>query len=176
MIRSMTNDVAMARAYLAEERQRTEQRRRRSAGEFETTRPTPNQDECDRAAVGEIVMIKQWDLSPIDPQSFDPFEPPGRPGIPPANTVAPNITAIGGLTVGEMVVVASNGAWTGSPTYTRQWRRGATDIAGATAVSYTLASADLGAMISARVTGTNAGGSASAISNAVGPITALGRR
>lgn len=165
--------LTAARAYLAEERQELDELRRRSAGEFETTRPTPNQDECDRAALGEIVMLKQWDLSPIDPQSFDPTEPPGRPvgTPPPTNTVAPTVTAIGGLTVGEMLV-SSPGAWTGSPTYTRQWRRGATDIAGATTTGYTLAAADVGAMISARVTGTNAGGSATASSNSVGPIEA----
>jgi hypothetical protein len=30
-------------------------------------------------AAGELVMLKQWDLSPVDPASFDPTEPPGRP-------------------------------------------------------------------------------------------------
>jgi hypothetical protein len=119
-------DVAEARAFLTEQRARIAELRRRSAGEFETTRPTPNQDECDRAAVGEIVMIKEWDLSPIDPQSFDPFEPPGRPidTPPPVNTTRPTVTPISGLTVGQMAAV-SGGTWTGSPSLARQWRRAA---------------------------------------------------
>ena len=139
------------------------------AGEFEITRATPNQDECDRAAEGEIVMLKQWDLSPVDPSSFDPTEPPGRPASPPTNSVPPQITPVGGLTVGEMLAVTS-GTWTGSPTYARQWRRGATNIPGATTTGYTLVADDVGQMISCNVTATNAGGSASALSNAVGPI------
>ena len=161
--------LAAARAYLAEQ----DAVRQRQIGEFETTRPTPNQDECNRAHAGEIVMLKQWDLSPLDPWAFDPTEPPGRPegGPPPANTVAPTVTAIGGLTVGEMLV-SSSGSWSGNPTYARQWRRGGTPIGGATATGYTLAAADIGAMISCDVTGTNAGGSATAGSNAVGPILA----
>ncbi len=160
-----------ARAYLASQRREQAQRQAARAGEFPTTRPTPNMDECNRAAANEIVMLKQWDLSPIDMQSFDPTEPPGRPAAPPLNTVAPTVTAIGGLTVGELLVVSGNGTWTGAPTYARQWRRGATDIPGATATSYTLVAADVGLMMTCNVTATNAGGSASAVSNAVGPIT-----
>jgi hypothetical protein len=161
----MTDDLlTQARAFLAEERARL-------AGEFEVTRPTPTQPECDLAAAGEIVMRKRWDLSPIDPASFDPAEPPGRPegGPPPSNSVAPTVTVIGGLMVGEMVVV-SGGTWTGAPTLTRQWKRGATNI-GAGATSYTLVALDVGQMISCDVTATNAGGSATASSNAVGPVT-----
>lgn len=68
--------LAAARAYLAE----NAKRRRQQLAEFETTRPTPTQEENDLLAKdGELTMLKQWDLSPIDPSSFDPTEPPGRP-------------------------------------------------------------------------------------------------
>jgi hypothetical protein len=163
--------LTKARAWLAEERRRTDEQRQRRIAEFPTFRPTPNVDECDRAALGEIVMIKEWDLSPIDPASFDPFEPPGRPGIPPANTVPPLLSVISDLTVGSMLAVSA-GTWTNATTYARQWLRAGAAIAGATATSYTLAAADIGAMISARVTATGVGGGGSAESNAVGPIEA----
>jgi hypothetical protein len=50
-------------------------------GEFEVNRPTPSQDENDQAARVPPVIVspKRWDLSPVDPQSWDPTEPPGRP-------------------------------------------------------------------------------------------------
>jgi hypothetical protein len=124
-------------------------------------------------AEGEVVMLKRWDLSPVDPASFDPTEPPGRPVSPPTNTVAPVVTPVAGLTVGDTAAV-STGTWTGSPTFTRQWRRGAADIPGATATSYAFVAADIGAMISCNVTGTNAGGSSTAGSNSIGPIVDAG--
>jgi hypothetical protein len=56
-------------------------------------------------------------------------------------------------------------------TYAYQWKRGGVNISGATANTYTLVTADLGAMITATVTATNAAGSASATAAAVGPVT-----
>jgi hypothetical protein len=162
-------DLKTARAFLTEERPSL-------VGEFEVTRPTPNPDECDRAAAGEIVMPKVWDLSPVDPASFDPTEPPGRPEgpvEPPSATSPPTITAVGGLAVGN-TLTSTTGMWTGSPTLARQWRRGATNIGGATATTYNLLAADVDLMITCNVTGTNAGGSATATSNALGPIIAAG--
>ena len=173
MLAGMTSGsdlLTQARTYLAEQSGVQQQQ----IGEFEVTRPTPNLDECNRAAAGEIVRPKQWDLSPIDPWAFDPTEPPGRPlppDPPPANTTAPVVTVVTDLVVGSMVVV-SPGSWSGNPTYARQWRRGATAV-GTGATSYALAAGDVGAMISCDVTATNAGGSASAPSNAVGPILAV---
>jgi hypothetical protein len=161
--------LAAAKAFRAE----SEERRLRLIGEFETTRPTPNQDECDRAALGEVVMIKEWDLAPIDPQSFDPFEPPGRPAggpTPPVNSVLPVITPISPPpTVGGMLAV-TNGTWSGSPTFARQWRRDGTTNIGAGATSYTMVALDEGAMISCIVTATNAAGSDTAESVGVGPV------
>jgi hypothetical protein len=57
-------------------------------------------------------------------------------------------------------------------TYAYQWKRGGVNISGATANTYTLVTADLGAMITATVTATNTAGSASATATAVGPVTA----
>ena len=46
-----------------------------------------------------------------------------------------------------------------------------TDIPGATASTYTLVSADLGQLITVKVTATNTAGSANATAVAVGPVT-----
>lgn len=92
------------------------------------------------------------------------------PVAAPTNTTLPAIT--GTAQVGQVLTV-SNGAWTGSPTaYTRQWLRGGVAISGATGATYTLVTADLGAVISCTVTATNAGGSASATSAATAAVSA----
>lgn len=87
--------------------------------------------------------------------------------VSPANTVAPVITGTG--TVGLTLTNTTPGTWTGSPTitYARQWRRGSTDIVGATGTTYVLAAPDSGQTITVRVTATNGSGSASAISNGI---------
>jgi hypothetical protein len=137
--------------------------------EFPVTRPTPVPDECDLAATGVIVMRKLWDLSPVDPSSFDPTEPPGRPLAPPQPTTAPTIQALTDLVVGS-TLISTTGTWTGSPTYTRQWRRNATNIGGGTGTSHVLVANDVGANITCNVTATNAAGGVTATSNALGPI------
>jgi hypothetical protein len=68
-------DLETTRAFLAKKRAVAQ----RQAWEFAVTRPTPTPPECNAAAAGVIVMQKQWDRSPVDPSSFDPTEPPGRP-------------------------------------------------------------------------------------------------
>jgi hypothetical protein len=87
----------------------------------------------------------------------------------PTNTVAPAIT--GTRTVGNVLTV-SNGTWTGSPTsYAYQWTRDGVDIALATAATHTLVSGDVGHMIGAYVTATDAnGGQTRAWAADVGPI------
>jgi hypothetical protein len=55
--------------------------------------------------------------------------------------------------------------------YAYQWKRNGASISGATANAYTLVTADVGAMITATVTATNAAGSASATADPVGPVT-----
>lgn len=89
----------------------------------------------------------------------------------PVNTTAPVIT--GTATTGSTLTVTP-GVWTGTPapTITRQWKRGATNIAGATGLTYVLVVADEGANITCVETGTNATGSSTGTSNAIGPIAA----
>lgn len=95
--------------------------------------------------------------------------------VPPANTDAP---VVSGSLVQGSTLSTTNGTWTGDPTitFTYQWRRGSTDISGATAATYATVLADVGENISCRVTGTNGAGSSSATSAAVGPITAASGR
>jgi hypothetical protein len=82
--------------------------------------------------------------------------------------------ATGGQYVGETVNCTSPGTWTNSPTsYTYQWERGSSEIAGATSAAYTLTVDDMGANIDCQVTAHNAGGSSlPAISNSATTKTA----
>jgi hypothetical protein len=75
------------------------------------------------------------------------------------------------LTVGAQIGV-SNGTWINSPdSYAYQWLRNGANIAlNGTSQFYTLVVADAGAMISCRVTATNADGSVPATSAARGPV------
>jgi predicted secreted protein len=88
-------------------------------------------------------------------------------------TVAPAIT---GTTQQGQTLTVSNGTWTGSPSYTRQWQRdtgaGFGNISGATSATYVLQAGDVGATIRCLVTATETFGSVVGISNTVGPITA----
>jgi len=104
---------------------------------------------------------------------FDEF---GGGTITPVNTVAPAVS--GTAQVGQ-TLSTTNGTWSGSPTsYGYQWQRDNSgggvysNIGGATSSSYTLVSADLGCNVRCVVTATNAAGSTSANSNAVGPVAA----
>jgi len=93
------------------------------------------------------------------------------PAVPaPVNTVLPAIT--GTATEGQ-TLTASAGTWTGSPTYSYQWKRGGVSIDGATASTYLLVSADVGSTITVTVTATNAGGSASATSAATASVASM---
>ena len=83
----------------------------------------------------------------------------------PANTALPAIT--GTVAVGQ-VLTASTGTWNNSPyAYAYEWERCTTTcaaISGATAATYTLATADAGTSIEVQVTATNAAGSVAATS------------
>jgi hypothetical protein len=142
-------------------------------GEWETTRPTPMQAESDLLAAGaaNLVMRKRWDLSPVDPSSFDPSEPPGRPVAPPSPPSNINPPTVTGTTVTGSVLTVTDGLWVDAATYARQWLRGATNRPGSTGTTITLTALDEGAMISCRVTATGPGGATPATSAAVGPIT-----
>ena len=100
------------------------------------------------------------------PQSGGAGPPP-----PPASSVAPVVS--GTTTVGS-TLSCTQGTWTGSPTsYAYQWLRGGVNIPGATASTYLTVTADGGTSVGCMVTASNAGGSASATSNALA-ITAGG--
>jgi len=81
----------------------------------------------------------------------------------PVNTVAPVIS--GPTSVGS-VLSTTNGTWTNSPSFSYQWKRGATNI-GTNASTYTLVVADTNQAITCVVTGTNPVGSANATSNTI---------
>jgi hypothetical protein len=170
-------NLAKARAVLA----KRAEKQASAISEFSVWRPTPTRAECDITATTlDINMIKLWDLSPIDQSSFDPFEPPGRPGpapLPdaPTNITPPEIIALAGHEVGD-TLAGVTGTWTGSPAYARQWTADREDVIGETSPGYTLLVDDLGAMIGLRVTATNAGGSNSASAEPVGPILPAARR
>jgi hypothetical protein len=87
----------------------------------------------------------------------------------PVNTVAPVIS--GATYVGD-VLTTTNGTWTGSPTFTYQWfnENDTENIVGATSSTYTLGSVLAGIEISCKVTGTNAAGSDTGVSNVIGTI------
>ncbi|UJW87967.1 hypothetical protein [Devosia sp. SL43] len=94
-------------------------------------------------------------------------------GVPakPANTVLPAIT--GTPTVGQ-TLTSTTGTWTGKPTpiFARQWKRGGVAISGATAATYLLAVADVGAVITVTVTGSSIAGSVAATSAGTAAVAA----
>jgi len=81
----------------------------------------------------------------------------------PTNTVAPTIEGDGSdfEEYETHTLTANPGTWVGypTPTITYQWTRDGSDIGGATASTYELVAADVGALIRVRVIATNAGGS-----------------
>lgn len=92
---------------------------------------------------------------------------------PPVSTDIPALTGSPG--VGKTLTTTS-GSWSTSATFAYQWLRcsktftDCEDITGATATSYTIRAADVGHVLAARVTATNADGSASAVSSGKGLV------
>lgn len=91
------------------------------------------------------------------------------PAAAPTNAALP---AISGMAKAGVVLTAWEGQWGGSPTFTYQWKKGATNIAGATAKTYTPIAGDVGSAISVVITGSNAAGNASATSIATANVVA----
>ena len=89
-------------------------------------------------------------------------------GNPPVNSVAPAIT---GTAQEGQTLTCSTGTWSGTPTYTYQWKRNGSNIGSATNSTYTLVTADVGQSIKCTVTATNALGSSNADSNTVTPTS-----
>jgi|GEM_PF-6393333 len=98
-------------------------------------------------------------------------------GTAPTNTAPPTIS--GSAATGR-TVTAQPGTWTGTQpiTYKYQWQRcdksgaGCADIAGATANTYLVGSADNGSTLRVRVTAANSAGSSSATSSQTSVVTA----
>jgi hypothetical protein len=93
----------------------------------------------------------------------------------PSDQTLPQVIGVG--TVGE-VLSSSPGTWSGTApiVFTAQWQRcapGCSNIAGATASTYTLAPADAGAVVRVVATATNNVGSAQASSTQLGPIATI---
>jgi hypothetical protein len=97
----------------------------------------------------------------------------------PVNTAAPTI---GGTPQVGSTLTAANGTWTSdtTPTFTYQWQscdaqgNNCASISGATASTYTVASADLAKTIRVVVTATNPSGSSSATSSQTAAVTQAG--
>ena len=88
----------------------------------------------------------------------------------PTNSAVPTIT--GTAQVGQ-TLTGADGTWAGGGlTYSRQWRKGGANIAGATGATYVPVVGDIGAAITFRVTATNNAGSLVATSTATSNVIA----
>jgi hypothetical protein len=123
--------------------------------------PSLSADGTHLNAAGRTVEVNRLAALMVARGWFDTFTPlpsPG-PGTTPTpaltSTAAPVIT--GTPTVGSTLSVSA-GSWSATPdTVTYQWTRGGTAIAGATAATYLLVSADTGQTIAATVTAAKTG-------------------
>ncbi len=84
----------------------------------------------------------------------------------PVNTAAPVVTVAQTLKAGPETLSCSQGSWANSPTsLAYRWLRNGVAIAGRTANTYTVQSADAGHGIACEVTASNAAGAAASVSN-----------
>jgi hypothetical protein len=85
--------------------------------------------------------------------------------VPPSNTALPTIS---GTLVAGHTLTCNKGSWSGSlpQTYAYRWLRNGVGITGATNATYLVKSADAGKQLRCRVTASNGGGSAMALSAA----------
>lgn len=126
---------------------------------------------------GSVAKIDAADnLSYIDVEIGSPTYPPYVPPAP-VNTGLP---VISGTAIQGQMLTASDGSWENEPTsYSYQWMScdsaGAecTDIAGAAAAGYTLASVDVGHTVRVAVTASNENGSETATSAASAVVLPL---
>ena len=90
----------------------------------------------------------------------------------PVNTAVPTIA--GAATQGQ-TLTRTSGGWTGfpTPTLSGNWQRDGVDISGATSPTYVLQAADVSKNIRYREIGTNASGTTSAYSTAIGPVASV---
>jgi hypothetical protein len=80
---------------------------------------------------------------------------------------------ISGTTKPGNTLTAQSGNWGGSTpiNYTYQWKRDGVNISGATSNTYIVTSGDIGKSLTVSVTAANTGGSATQLSNSLGPVT-----
>ncbi len=90
--------------------------------------------------------------------------------LPPSNTAPPTIT--GTPQVG-LTLTGANGSWTNAPTsFSYQWYRAGAPISGATALTYSPQTADVGSTLTlGEIAANAAGSSAQAMSAATAPVT-----
>lgn len=133
------------------------------------------------SAPGTAAAANEQQPSPAPTAPSSASAPAGTPAaasngqpLPPAVTAPPTIG--GTPTVGQ-TLTTSSGTWINSPlSYAYQWRDctsgSCSDISDATSYAYTVQPRDVGQYIEAVVVATNAAGSTSATSAAVGPVAA----
>lgn len=92
-----------------------------------------------------------------------PPPPPAAPTV----TTQPVLAGAGGATAVGTLLTVTPGVYTGSPTVTRIWKKGATTIAGQTGLTLDTTSLAQGDSITCVETATNAGGSVTGTSNAI---------
>jgi hypothetical protein len=92
----------------------------------------------------------------------------GPPPSPPVNTVAPALSFAGSDNSVGVQATVTDGTWTGSPTFVRDWRTVSGGSLGVADLStYTPTSALAGLALFCRIAGTNGGGSVNADSNTI---------
>lgn len=89
----------------------------------------------------------------------------------PVNSVAP---VRSGVQIVGVAHTVTTGTWSGSPTFSYQWKRNGTTNIGTNSAAYTTVTADVGSTISCVVTATNAAGSATATSGSSSAILTTG--
>ena len=94
---------------------------------------------------------------------------PPEPSAPPVILTPPIIAG----NVGQpSICMCSQGVWTADAIYfSYQWASGGADVDGATGNYYQTSASDVGNLVTCTVTAANSYGSASSISNELGPIT-----
>lgn len=91
------------------------------------------------------------------------------PAAVPVNSAIP---AISGLAKVGQALTAWEGVWANSPTFTYQWKVDGTNKAGATNKTFVPVSGDIGKAVTVEATGSNAAGTAAAISQPTANVAA----
>ena len=112
---------------------------------------------------GDVYRIQSDGNAATDPRCAPPSAPPPAQQHAPINTSAP---AIHGSPTAGATLTCTPGTWSGATSFTYEWLRDAAPRAAGP--TYLPRASDVGHLLSCRVTATNAAGTASAVSAAVG--------